>query len=56
MTGHRVTVVLTVEEEEEDLAEMEVQAQLEDLFTHVSTTITGFTIKKIEAIEYEEEE
>lgn len=51
----RVTVVLTVEEDRDDEAEMEVQAQLEDLLTHQSTSITEFSIRKVSEVEYEEE-
>lgn len=53
---YRVTVVFDVDEEGEDLADMEVQAQLEDMLSHNPTTIIGFSVKETEEVETETED
>lgn len=53
---YRVHVVFTVDEDNESEADIEVQAQLDDLICHASTTITGFTVGEVEEIEYESED
>lgn len=56
MNRFRVRVVLTLEESDSDMAEAEVEAQLSDLVSLSSTTISEFEIQGVTEVEYETEE
>lgn len=53
---YRVNVIIYVDEETDTEADIEVQAQLDDLICHASTTITSFTVGEVEEVEFESED